>query len=111
MVQILSTAYPKAKKDHKCSFCFGIIHSGEEYIKESFVFDGDFYVWKTHIRCADIASELDMYEECYDEGVTAEDFQEIIRCRYYDLKKNNDAPFDEQLDYVCSHYLSTKNKQ
>lgn len=113
---VLRYSHPIAKKEHRCNFCNGIIQIGEKYNYQANIFDGDFYAWKSHIRCLEIASKLKMYEHC-DEGVTEDDFYESIKEEYMYLqsKYNNEEyenlsdkypSFKEQLDYVCWIHLN-----
>lgn len=116
MVQVLKTTHPIAKKEHRCNYCNQIIPIGEKYTSQANVFYGDFYVWKSHIRCGDIASKLKMYDDC-DEGLDEDRFCENIKEEYMQLqsKYNNveyesDSfkypPFSEQLDFVCNFHLN-----
>jgi hypothetical protein len=74
----------KANKEHRCDFCFDKIKKGETYCTSTHKQDGEVYTWKTHKYCSEIASRLKMYDDC-DEGVTADDFQEIIHHFHDDL--------------------------
>lgn len=110
----------KAKKEHRCNFCREKIREGENYITSTHKQYGIIYDWKTHKHCFEIAIRLKMYEDC-DEGVTEDDFQEIIHCQYFnlilskfapeDLKKYSDVIqefrkvyFKNKLMYVIHHY-------
>lgn len=77
----------KAAKEHRCNFCGEKIHKNEVYLKSTYVADGGLYDWKTHKRCADLANKLKMYEDC-DEGVTQDDFVEIVSNAHDDLLIN-----------------------
>jgi hypothetical protein len=106
-MEILSTKIRKAKKTHHCNFCNGVITVGEQYEARAIKFDNEFYTWKSHIRCSKIANKLNMYDECED-GVTADDFQEIVMQEYINLqidKENYPFPeFQEMLNFVCNHH-------
>jgi hypothetical protein len=110
----------KANKEHRCDFCFDKIKKGETYCTSTHKQDGEVYTWKTHKYCSEIASRLKMYDDC-DEGVTADDFQETIHSKYFDLmlgqfsqddiKKYSIAIqefrkvyFKNKLMYVIQHY-------
>lgn len=110
----------KASKDHQCNFCCEKIKKGETYITSTHKQDGTIYDWKTHKHCSDIASRLKMYEDC-DEGLSGDDFQEVIHGEYFDLmlkmfdkddiKKYSDAiqhfrsvQFRKKLFHVIHHY-------
>lgn len=105
----------KARKKHYCSYCDGEINIGDTYERSTLKYD-DLYVWKSHLQCTKIANELNMFEDC-DDGLTGDDFQEAIHEFYCDLIRKQDEefyesvrfkypPFQEQLDYVCNHYLN-----
>lgn len=74
----------KARKQHHCDFCNEKILKGEKYTNSTHVCDGRIYDWKTHKYCGQIASRLDMYDNC-DEGVTMDDFMEIINDKHGDI--------------------------
>jgi len=97
-----------ARKEHRCNYCNGIIQIGEKYNCQTNVYDGDIYTWKAHLRCQDIALELNMFDDC-DEGVTTNDFMEIITEAYYQIQPGPEPipDFHTRLDCVCDHYLIT----
>jgi len=77
-MEVLSTVTRKAKKEHSCDYCGQKISIGETYENQTNVHDG-LYHWKSHLSCVEIARKLKMFENCwYDEGVTAEHFQETV---------------------------------
>ena len=104
-MEVLSRSKPKARKEHKCDFCYGKIQKGEVYDNQ--VCKHDYlYTWKSHFRCGNIASKLGMHDDC-DEGVTGEDFHEFIINEYLRLLNDENVkipPFSEQLDFVCNYY-------
>ncbi len=106
-MEILSTRIRKAKKTHHCNFCNGIIAIGAQYEARAIKHFDHFYTWKSHIRCNKIAEELDMFDLC-DDGVTADDFREIIMQEYITLQTDKENyPFPEfqgLLDFVCNHH-------
>lgn len=110
----------KANKEHRCDFCFDKIKKGETYCTSTHKQDGEVYTWKTHKYCSEIASRLKMYDDC-DEGVTADDFQETIHSKYFDLmlgqfsqddikkysiaiQEFRNVYFKNKLMYVIQHY-------
>jgi hypothetical protein len=105
-MDVLCHRIQKARKDHKCSFCGYVIPSGTDY--EYQAIKGDyFYTWKSHLRCLAIAGELHMWNFC-DEGVTDEDFYEIIKEKFHELQTSEDyeiPDFAGQLDFVCNKCL------
>lgn len=107
MSTTLSYTNQKARKDHKCNFCGGVIPKGQEYQRQGIVHEGSLYTWKAHFRCLDICSELRMHDNC-DEGVTEDDFYEIINEEFHKLEGEQDlklTKFKDRLDYVCSKIL------
>ena len=110
----------KAIKEHNCSFCGTKINIGEPYMKSTHKHDGEFYDWKAHKYCTEIANRLKMYDDA-DEGLTSGDFMENISCKHDDLlmdllpkedvKKYSDiiqqisrVNFKDKLWYVIRHY-------
>ena len=71
------------------------------------------YTWKSHVRCGQIVSKLDMMDTYDDEGVTQENFHESIVEAYFQLtvddRENTDfklPPFLDKLNLVCKHHLT-----
>jgi hypothetical protein len=112
----------KAKKKHVCNYCCGAILPGETYERYTLKYD-DLYTWKAHPRCTEIAEKLRMFDECdYGDGLTADDFQECIYeefnviwnekdLDYYESDDFVIPKFQEQLDFVCNHYLQHQGLQ
>lgn len=96
-----------AVKYHKCNFCGGKIEKGTQYQRQGIVFEHRVYTWKSHYRCLDLCSKLNMYDNC-DDGVTGDDFYEYVNEEYYKILGENDEPakrsFQERLDIVCKHH-------
>ena len=120
----------KAIKQHVCDFCSQKIQIGETYFSSTHTHDGTIYDWKTHKGCNFIANKLDMYDNC-DDGLTGDDFMEIIKEEHYSLmikffpkdaedqkcwavvlSQLRSVTFREMLRYVIRHYStpSTTNK-
>ena len=79
MPTTLKESHPIAKKEHICELCGGKINKGQQYYRQTNIYGGCIYEWIEHEECHQIASELDMYDECgYDEGLTAETFGDIL---------------------------------
>lgn len=97
MPTILKQLTPTAKKEHTCMFCGCKIRVGEKYSRDTLVFDGDLYDWVSHIDCHHISSDLDMFENVGDEGLTSEDFNDYIDQYLYDNYQ------DEELDDLPEH--------
>lgn len=86
-MQILKETKPKAKKQHICMFCNGIIEVGEKYNRQTIVADGDLYDFIYHSHCGELATMLDMYDDCYDEGINDNDFENYLQDYVYDKHK------------------------
>ena len=95
---VLRLIKPIANKEHKCMYCGGIIKKGEQYERQTNIFDGSIYDWICHKRCSFLASKLDMYD--YDEGLDEDGFSERINDYVYDKhidKTTDDVPKEWQL--------------
>lgn len=51
---VLTKSNPTAKKKHKCNECRREIAPGEQYLRETTLFDGKIDTWKTCIDCQSI---------------------------------------------------------
>ncbi len=77
-MEIIESGKHTARKEHECDFCHGVINIGEEYEYQKNKYDGQFYTWKTHIKCSEVATAYDMYKDCCEEGLTSDAFYEYI---------------------------------
>ena len=60
------TRYPKAKKEHKCQYCYKLIQVGERYAAW-FATDGaDTWYSKAHVACANVMDDHCRKCECRD---------------------------------------------
>lgn len=102
----LKESKPIAKKEHQCDWCYGTIKKGEVYERQSNVADGDFYEWKNHLKCRQIAKALDMWDWVGPEyGLDADSFQESINEEYRSLAPgSDDTSFQDRLDFVINHH-------
>lgn len=118
-MDILVDKKRKARKNHQCDYCDGIIEKGEiyDYAKlKSYYADG-IYEWKSHEKCSFIAGALWNYIDP-DEGMTREDFQEgcfefcrafICKdCEHYDkeneeCEKDNKFCIDKMFEFLQTH--------
>ena len=116
-MEIISSSTPTARKNHKCNYCGDVIPKGEKYESSFMKAFGDVYEWKNHIQCSEIASKLDMFDNC-DEGLDEDGFHENIEYEYANLYaklhpsscETDPIPaFLEQLNFVINHNL-TPNK-
>ena len=79
MVTTIKDSHPIARKEHICELCGCKINKGQKYYRQTNIYDGCIYDWIEHEECHQIASELDMYDECdYDEGLSSDYFKEIL---------------------------------
>ena len=108
----------KAKKEHRCNFCDMPIKKGETYYYQKYLDNKKSYprvynVWKSHLRCGEIALVLDMYDH-YNDEVTKDDFWNDIQIAYHAIF--DELPIDsnelediEKLDKVCDHFLGEED--
>ena len=99
MPTMLKESHPIARKEHLCEFCGCKINKGQKYHRQTNVYDDCIYDWIEHEECGQIASELDMYDEYnYDEGLSSEDFEEILN-NYIHREHHNDITDDIAEDW------------
>lgn len=114
---INETKTVKARKEHVCGWCAGIIKKNELY-QVQILKDGDIYAWKNHVKCKEIAIKLKMFKELHGDGLTSEMFQENIIEEYKTIYSNVNngyvleypelPEFEEILEVVCSLRLTQK---
>lgn len=102
-MDILSNKNVKSRKNHSCNYCGIEIAKGEIYNRQVSVYDG-IYTWKSHLRCQEIASKLNMFDYC-DEGVTDQDFTDFINDAYCDIS-DEELTFKDRLKTVCDFHLN-----
>lgn len=96
---ILKETKPIARKEHKCMFCYGIIHKGQKYLRQTNVVDGTVGDWVCHQECQDVARALGMYDDCApDYGLSDEMFNESINQYIYDEHYDSETD-DVQADW------------
>ena len=98
MVTTIKDSHPIARKEHICELCGCRINKGQKYYRQKNVYDGRIYDWIEHEECREIASELVVYDECDDEGLSSEDFEEIID-NYIHREHHNDITDDIAEDW------------
>lgn len=112
-----------AKKSHICDFCGYKIIPKEKY-HSSVLVDDSIYTFRTHLNCSELAVKLKMYDEInYSEGLTSNDFQEIVHDKYYKLFKTkipecdnlseileqiSNVNFKQKLGYLIRYYKVNK---
>ena len=80
-MEILDRKIRVAKKEHRCDLCGFNIVAGEKYDWQKNVYDGMIGEFKMHLSCLQLASKLNMFEEC-DDGLTGDDFIEFVEQEY-----------------------------
>lgn len=79
MLTTLKESHPIARKEHICELCGGKINKGQKYYRQTNIYDGRVYDWIEHEECGQVASELDMYDECdIDDGLSSNDFGAVL---------------------------------
>lgn len=53
--------HPVARRQHRCVGCYGPIVAGEQYHRQTGVYDGRWFVNKLHSECADALAEEASY--------------------------------------------------
>ena len=113
-MKILKLREPIAKKEHKCMLCGGVINKGEQYKRQTCIYNGSIYDLVCHSHCSFLASKLDMYDYC-DDGLDGEAFKENIRTEYQDIMQSKFSEiyeskefsfpvFSEQLNFVKKYH-------
>ena len=62
----------KARKEHRCSFCNGIIEKGERYESSFNITEGNPHTWKAHISCQKLAEKRNWFHRS-DQGYLSDD--------------------------------------
>lgn len=89
-----------------------LILKGEKYDLSTHVYSGDIYDWKAHKDCTRLVTNMDMQSLC-DEGVTQDDFMEIISDTYpasFDDRRKNKHTWKDMLQYAKDKYLTPTKK-
>lgn len=103
MPTTLRYGQPIARKEHTCMWCGGKIAVGEQYDRQTLVYDGELYEWKNHRECAKLASRLNMFAEYGDEGLDEEYFKECIDNYIWDHHQNENDEIDKEWDLPTYH--------
>lgn len=77
MPKVIKHLRLKAAKEHTCNYCGCEIPKGQRYYRDTLVYEGVLYEWKSHIECFKVASMLNMFDEC-DDGVSPDEFNEYV---------------------------------
>lgn len=98
MPTVLRETYPTARKEHGCEFCCEKIAIGQKYVRQTNVYDGVVGDFITHQECKEVAHELNMYDDCDDDGLCGEQFREEL-----DLYVHVNH-YDDEADDICSDW-------
>lgn len=102
---------PIARKEHTCNFCNQKIQKGEKYNRHGLVYDGAAYSWKSHIHCDELASHFKMYDDCWDEGLTGDDFREQVWEIYKDSHPEAKWDRGNEIPISVNFCVELMNKQ
>ncbi len=82
-VTLLSNRHPVARKEHKCTECYRKITSGEKYLREAYIWDGDLVTSKVCAHCEVVRQWLS--DECggWLYGALEEDIREHAEDSHY----------------------------
>ena len=84
MIEIIQgDTIKKARKVHRCQWCFATIGIGENYV-DSVLKGDEIYHWRSHPRCNALVEKLDMFARS-DYELDGERFQEIVRNEYREI--------------------------
>lgn len=96
----VSVKNPKARKQHRCDLCCGIIEKGEVYESQFNKDGGDVWTWKGHLKCQKLCVDLKLFE---DDGVTTDLFIEVVHEKYKEFGGNDpedEVDFEDKLTFV-----------
>lgn len=113
MITILKDSHPIARKEHTCMLCYGKIHKGQKYYRQTCVYDAAPYDWIEHEECRAAAIELDMFDDCDDEGLTDEIFRADLDQYIYDNYPEEEVDKFDTMSYydkVCKVLNDLKKK-
>ena len=96
-MQTLDRKIRVAKKEHRCDLCGFNILAGEKYDWQKNVYDGMLYEFKMHLSCLELASKLNMFDDC-DDSLTSDDFVEFVEQEYPESVTG--LKFRDVLDFV-----------
>lgn len=75
MCEVVSVCTPRARVEHQCATCYGLIAPGEVYYRAAVVGDGRIWTWVEHPECATEANRW-----LRDEGDPEEGYPEGLLC-------------------------------
>lgn len=118
MVEKITDGMRKARKDYKCDLCGEIIKKGTTYHWQKDIYDGQFYEWREHKECSELASAIWNYADP-DEGMDEELFRDSLSdvcqcficpdCEHYEdgfgCKKEEPYCIDRAYEFFKTHEL------
>jgi hypothetical protein len=110
-METISHTTPKARKEHRCDWCWEKIKVGEKYSR-TFCKEDYVYVWISHNHCKQIAQKLNMFDngpvsESNFEDNIKEEYQRIMSENHNEIYESKDfqtPDFKGQLDFVCNFH-------
>ena len=81
----------KARKEHCCNYCGGLIDKGEEYGNSFVVDEGVGWTWKSHIHCNELIDLMEMNH--WGDGVTHSEFCDWLDDYYRKSLREELSPF------------------
>lgn len=113
-MEVSSTQYPIARKEHICDWCNEIIPVGTAYRKQAIFDNGSAYSWKNHRHCDALADRLKMFDGDVGEGLSGSDFCDFITDEFRDIMFEKDGTtynskspmpiFSERMKIVRAHH-------
>ena len=75
MFENIETRESTARKNYRCDWCDKIIPKGEKYIRQKYIYDGEFCTWRAHCACQRVTDAIWDYADP-DEGLDSDGFYE-----------------------------------
>ncbi len=97
MPMLLKSQTVKARKVHACCTCHTpAVRPGEEYRRDTYVFDGRVYDWVMCTACIAIEGFVFAWCDYVDDGIGAEQYDEWARDTGWGADNEPEAQTDEQ---------------
>ncbi len=114
-MNIVSDRKVKARKEHRCDFCNGIIKKNEIY-RTVFVVDDYPYTWKSDLSCDALVDKLNMIDYSNGEGISEELFVDTVMNEFYNIQSDFPTPdlkeklsFNDKCIFVKKFYSIEQN--
>lgn len=112
---IVSDSKIKARKEHSCDYCNGLIKIKETY-RSVFISDDYAYTWKSHLSCDALVDKLNMIDYSNGEGISEELFVDTVINKFYNIQSDFPTPdlkanlnFNDKLIFVKQFYSLEQN--